>query len=460
MSSVILAEHIAAISTSKDANVPKSVRQMLHRVTLDAYGLMLSARGNDYIKAIEGSCLDQGNSTAFGHGSRFTVQDAALINGTAIHGEDFDDTFEGTPVHVSSVIIPTMLAIAEREQIDQERFISSMAHGAELICRLALVAPTAVHRQGFHPTAILGAFGASLTASMAYGLNAQQTASALGIVGSMASGIIEYLAEGTWTKRMHPGWAASAGIKSAVMAKAGFKGPRTVFEGTHGLFKGFASDAITPEFKYLESFGEDWVSAGLAFKPYACGTMTQPFVDCAVQASKILNPMDIKEIHAHVGEGTVHRLWEPLKEKRNPSTPYGAKFSVPYCVAIGLLDGKAGLNEFTQEQLSRDDIQAMASKITYSINPKDPYPDEYVGWIDVVDSEGNTHTFKQSCLRGGKQEPMSQHELEAKFTNNLIFSGLDAIDISSAQGSINQLFDSSNNIRECIKALAIIGEKS
>ncbi len=433
---------------------------MLHRVTLDAYGLMLSARGNDYIKAIEGSCLDQGNSTAFGHGSRFTVQDAALINGTAIHGEDFDDTFEGTPVHVSSVIIPTMLAIAEREQIDQERFISSMAHGAELICRLALVAPTAVHRQGFHPTAILGAFGASLTASMAYGLNAQQTASALGIVGSMASGIIEYLAEGTWTKRMHPGWAASAGIKSAVMAKAGFKGPRTVFEGTHGLFKGFASDAITPEFKYLESFGEDWVSAGLAFKPYACGTMTQPFVDCAVQASKILNPMDIKEIHAHVGEGTVHRLWEPLKEKRNPSTPYGAKFSVPYCVAIGLLDGKAGLNEFTQEQLSRDDIQAMASKITYSINPKDPYPDEYVGWIDVVDSEGNTHTFKQSCLRGGKQEPMSQHELEAKFTNNLIFSGLDAIDISSAQGNINQLFDSSNNIRECIKALAIIGEKS
>lgn len=460
MSCVILAEHIAAISTSQNANIPKSVRQMLHRVTLDAYGLMLSARGNDYIKAIEGSCLDQGNSTAFGHGSRFTVQDAALINGTAIHGEDFDDTFEGTPVHVSSVIVPTMLAIAEREQIDQENFVSSMAHGAELICRLALVAPTAVHRQGFHPTAILGAFGASLTASMAYGLNAQQTASALGIVGSMASGIIEYLAEGTWTKRMHPGWAASAGIKSAVMAKAGFKGPRTVFEGTHGLFKGFASDAITPDFNHLESFGKDWVSAGLAFKPYACGTMTQPFVDCAVQASKILNPMDVKEIHAHVGEGTIHRLWEPLEEKRNPSTPYGAKFSVPYCIAIGLLDGKAGLNEFTEEQLSRDDIQSISSKITYSINPKDPYPNEYVGWIDVVDSEGNTHTFKQSCLRGGKQEPMSQQELEAKFTNNLIFAGLDTIDISSAQGSINQLFDLNNNIRECIKALAMIGEKS
>ena len=197
-------------------------------------------------------------------------------------------------------------------------------------------------------------------------------------------------AEGTWTKRMHPGWAASAGIKSAVMAKAGFQGPRTVFEGTHGLFKGFSSDTITPDFSHLESFGGTWISAGLAFKPYTCGTMTQPFVDCALQAAKKLRLEEIEGIHAHVGEGTVHRLWEPLEEKRNPSTPYGAKFSVPYCIAIGLLDGKAGLNEFTEEQLSRNDIQSVTSKITYSINPEDPYPKDYVGWIDVIDIHGNT----------------------------------------------------------------------
>ena len=164
-----------------------------------------------------------------------------------------------------------------------------MAQGSELICRLALVAPTAIHRQGFHPTAILGAFGASLTASIAYQLTPQQTASALGIVGSMASGIIEYLAEGTWTKRMHPGWAAAAGIKSAVMARSGFEGPRTVFEGTHGIFKGFASDSIQPDFAHLETFGQEWISADLAFKPYACGTMTQPFVDCAIRASNQCN---------------------------------------------------------------------------------------------------------------------------------------------------------------------------
>lgn len=459
MSSVILAEHIAIISAGQTAKIPASVRKMLQRVTLDAYGLMLSARNTDYIQAIQSSCVDHGDTTAFGHGSRFTMQDAVLINGTAVHGEDFDDTFEGTPVHVSSVIIPTILAIAEREDLPPDKFIGAMAFGAELICRLALVAPTAIHRQGFHPTAILGAFGASLTASIAYGLSAQQTASALGIVGSMASGIIEYLAEGTWTKRMHPGWAAAAGIKSAVMAKAGFTGPRTVFEGTHGLFKGFAHDSIAPDFGHLESFGEEWISSGLAFKPYACGTMTQPFVDCAIQASKILSTGDIREIHAHVGEGTVHRLWEPLDEKRNPSTPYGAKFSVPYCIAIGFLDGKAGLNEFTEDQLSRDDIQSITSKTTYSINPEDPYPGEYVGWLDFVDLEGKTHTIKQACLRGGKQEPMTDPELEDKFKNNLMFAGLETTDIVSAQERINHLFNPKNNIRECVRALAMIGEK-
>jgi 2-methylcitrate dehydratase PrpD len=233
-----------------------------------------------------------------------------------------------------------------------------------------------------------------------------------------------------------------------------------VFEGTHGLFKGFASDSITPDFSHLESFGKGWVSAGLAFKPYACGTMTQPFVDCALQASNILKSENIKEIHAHVGEGTVHRLWEPLEEKRNPSTPYGAKFSVPYCVAIGFLVGKAGLNEFTEEQLSRDDIRSLTSKITYSINPEDPYPGEYIGWLDVIDIAGNTHTFKQSCLRGGKQEPMSQQELEEKFTSNLVFASLDNQNIESARDCVNQLFNSKNNIRECVKTLATIGEKS
>src|SRR5690606_31098070 len=106
------------------------------------------------------------------------------------------------------------------------------------------------------------------------------------IAGSMASGLIEYLAEGTWTKRMHAGWAAQSGIRAALMARAGFLGPRTVLEGQHGFFHGFAP-ARPPDFDpLLDGLGESWLLTAIAFKPYACGTMTQPFIDCAIRLAE------------------------------------------------------------------------------------------------------------------------------------------------------------------------------
>ena len=459
MTPMTFAEKIAQSGCDPHLAIPESVVTMLQRVTIDAYGLMLSTKQTNYVQAIVKSVLDSGESFAFGHGPHFTVQDACLINGTAIHGEDFDDTFEGTPVHISSIIVPVIFAIGQKNNLSSDKIIRAMAAGSELICRLALVAPTAVHRQGFHPTPVLGAFGAALTASIGMGLGDKKTASALGIVGSMASGIIEYLAEGTWTKRMHPGWAAAAGVRAAAMAKNGFLGPRTVFEGVHGVFKGFASNAIPQDFSYLESFGKRWFCEGLAFKPYACGTMTQPFVDCAIQASKAIAVDQIASIHAFVGEGTVHRLWEPLNEKRNPSSPYGAKFSVPYCIAVGLLDQKAGLQEFTEQRLASSDIKQITEKITYEVNPDDPYPTNYIGRIDIRTADGQIHSFKQQCLRGGQKEPMSDEELETKFHGNLEFAGITTNDAKTAKQQIKQLFTADSSIQKCITALGQIGGK-
>ena len=191
----------------------------------------------------------------------------------------------------------------------------------------------------------------------------KKTASALGIVGSMASGIIEYLAEGhmdkTHASRLGcSSWRQGRGDGEKMASWALEQSLRAFMV----CFKGFASNAIPQDFSYLESFGKRWFCEGLAFKPYACGTMTQPFVDCAIQASKAIAVDQIASIHAFVGEGTVHRLWEPLNEKRNPSSPYGAKFSVPYCIAVGLLDQKAGLQEFTEQRLASSDIEQITEK--------------------------------------------------------------------------------------------------
>ena len=370
------AEVFANWALDEQTTLPDSAESTVTRLTIDAIGLMYAARNEDYIHSITNSILESGSCVAVGHKALMTAQDSCLVNGTAIHGEDFDDTFEGTPVHLEAPIIPAMVALGSIIQVNRDLWIRSIAIASELVCRLAIVAPMAIHRQGFHPTGVLGAFGAAAAAGIALNHTSQQLASALGTVGSMTSGIIEYLAEGTWTKRIHPGWAASSGLKAALLAKNGFVGPRTVFEGQHGFFKAFADPSIKKDLSLLRRWGDAWNFDKIAFKPFACGTMTQPFIDCAISAKAEMSVQEVQSIKAFVGEGTVHRLWEPLSEKRTPSSAYGAKFSVPYCIAVGLIYGAAGLAEFSEEILANPEVSSLAGKGAYTSKPDDPYPRE------------------------------------------------------------------------------------
>jgi len=233
----ILAHKIAAL---QQARLPAPVRRKCEDLLIDVVGLCLTARNEDYVKAALAGWDEEGPCSAIGHARGMSAAGAAFVNGTAAHGEDFDDTFEGGPVHAGAVIVPAVLAACERYHPDGPSALLGIAVGVEVICRLSLVAPKAVHKAGFHPTAVFGAMAAAAAVGAALKLGPRQLVDALGIAGSMAGGIIEYLAEGAWTKRLHPGWAAQSGLRAAGLARAGFLGPRTVFEGSHGLFHGFA----------------------------------------------------------------------------------------------------------------------------------------------------------------------------------------------------------------------------
>lgn len=438
------AESLAAWAASLDVGgVPGDVRKALGRTVYDSLGLMVAARNEAYVRAIIDAADAEGPCTLVGHPGSYDVMTAALVNGTAVHGEDYDDTFEGTPVHVGAVVVPALLAAAEHQKLSGADVLRGLAVGAELVCRLALVAPTAMHRQGFHPTAVCGAFGAAAGVATALRLTPEQTASALGIVGSMASGIIEYLAEGTWTKRMHPGWAAGAGWRAARMAGAGFVGPRTVFEGEHGAFHAFAVPSIERDFTHLtEGWGERWEVANLAFKPYACGTMAQPFVDCALSLRERIGDLStIDSITAKVGEGTVHRLWEPKAVKARPATPYGAKFSVPYCVAVALSDGGAGLGQFTETRIADESVLEIAGKVHYEIDPENEYPSNYTGDLKVTLKDGTTLEAAQPCLKGGRRQPLSDEEMTSKFLENARFGGWDEDTAARLAAFAEDLFD-------------------
>jgi len=407
------------------AALPAPVVQTTRRLLLDVAGLIVAARNEDYVQATLATA-SQGGCTALGQPQGYDPFSAALVNGTAAHGEDFDDTFEGGPVHSGAVIVPAVLAACERERLSGARLLVGIAAGVELLCRLSLVAPKAVHRAGFHPTAALGALAAAGAVAAALGLPAGQCVAAVGIAGSMASGIIEYLAEGTWTKRMHAGWAAQSGLRAALMARAGFTGPRTVLEGTHGFFHAFAP-SVAPDFsKLLDGLGRDWVLPDIAFKPYACGTMTQPYIDCAIAlAQRGVAADDITDIVCDVGEGTVHRLWEPLRDKQSPATPYGGKFSTPYCMAVGFLDGRAGFAQFTAARLADPAALRLAGKIRYAIDPDNPYPRNFTGHLRATLHNGQVVELRQPQMRGGAHDPLSAQELGVKFFDNALYGGWD-----------------------------------
>jgi 2-methylcitrate dehydratase PrpD len=423
-----VAEHLADTVAALDAaKLPAAVRRTCEDLLVDVAGLCVTVREADYIKASLAGWEDDGPCIAIGHARTMTAAGAAFVNGTAAHGEDFDDTFEGGPVHAGAVIVPAVLAACERHNPDGRAALVGIAAGVEIMCRLSLVAPMKAHKAGFHPTAIYGAMGAAAGVGAALGLNKKQIVDALGIVGSMASGIIEYLAEGAWTKRMHAGWSAQSGMRAALLARAGFYGPRTVFEGVHGLFHGFANTLDGNYDEVIGDFGKRWVTETIAFKPYPCGTMAHPYIDCARRLAAKVKASDIKEMVCDVGEGTVHRLWEPLAAKQKPANGYAGKFSTPYCIAAEAVRDPA--------------VIALAQKVSFRIDPQNPYPREFTGHIKATLNDGRVVEERQPHFRGGAKEPLTRSDIEDKFVLNCRYGGWDEARAKKTIALLRKLYD-------------------
>jgi 2-methylcitrate dehydratase PrpD len=425
MNALSVSQHLAAwLVQLKPERVDAAMERAVIDTVIDVLGLCVAARDTDYVQATLGAWDERGDCTVIAQAPRLSAGGAALVNGTAAHGEDFDNTFEGCPVHSGAVIVPTALALAEQHRLSGEQTLLAIAAGIEIMCRLGLVAQKAVHQAGFHPTAVIGTLAAAATTGLATNLPQAAFVNAFGVAGSFASGIIEYLADGSWTKRVHAGWAAQSGMRAAALARSGFVGPRTVFEGSHGFFASFAPSIKADFAPLLDGLGKQWVGSQLAFKPYACGTMVQPYIDCALALrAKGVRTDDIATIVCGVGEGTVHRLWEPLALKQQPPTAYAAKFSTPYCMAVAFIEGEAGLAQFTEEKIRDAAVLALAARISHEIDPANEYPRNYTGHLRATLRDGRVIELCQPHLRGGSRAPLSREELTRKFLSNAAFGG-------------------------------------
>jgi 2-methylcitrate dehydratase PrpD len=239
---------------------------------------------------------------------------------------------------------------------------------------------------------------------------------------------------------MHPGWAAQAGIRAARLAAAGFTGPRTVFEGEHGFFHGFANTADGDFAAMLAGAGERWLMADIAFKPYACGTMAHPYIDCARRLVREgIRVGDIAAIECETAEGIVHRLWEPLAGKQQPPNGYAAKFSIPYAIAVGMLRGDAGLDDYEDAVVADPAVRALAGKVRYVVDRENPYPDRFTGHVRVTLADGSVREARQDHFRGGVEEPLSAADLEAKFHANCAYGGWDRATAARALDALRAL---------------------
>jgi 2-methylcitrate dehydratase PrpD len=405
-------------------DVPPDVVARARLLVLDTLGNCLAACRDDFARAVIEAAERLGgpaDATVLGSGARVGAPNAVLANATLAHGLDFDDTREDAIVHTGCVAVTAALAAAEAAKASGREALEAAIAAVEVMCRVGLAVPGAFHARHFHPTAVTASVAAAAASARLRRLSEDRLVQAFGICGSQAAGIIEYLADGSWTKRLHPGWNAHAGMVAVLLAESGFSGPESVLEGGHGLYAAFAGghDAARLE-ALLASLGRQWELAELTFKPYPCGSIAQPYMDCAMRlrTEHRLRSADIEAVICRTAAGPLPRLWEPLAAKHAPPNGYAAKFSLPYLVAVILVKGRAGLAEFEDAAVADPDVLAVTRKVVYTIDSTIDYPRQFVGDVEITLADGRVLRARQDRPRGGPDAPLTRDELVAKFRGN------------------------------------------
>jgi 2-methylcitrate dehydratase PrpD len=403
-------------------DVPQGVVDKAKLVFLDTLGIALASSTMDFGRMVMNVAQKLGGAPAsrlIGSPLKVAAANAVLANGTLAHGLDYDDTLEEAIVHTGCCAGMTALAVGEELRASGKAVLEAAIAGTEVMCKVGLVAPGKFHARGFHPTALCSTFGAAAAAGKLHDLEPAQWSDAFGLCGSQSSGIIEYLADGTWTKRLHPGWSAHGGVIATMLAREGFRGPATVFEGQHGFYRSFGGANEYP-FEKFNELGRTWEIAKLTFKSYPCGSISHPYMDCALRLRQKHSflPGRIVEVICRTAEGPVHRLWEPLEQKQRPSTSYGAKFSLPYSIAVILVRGRAGLEEFSDHAIGDSQILDLAEKVRYELDPTIDYPRHFSGHVRIKLDDGSVLEENQPHPRGGLESPLPPEEIEEKFRAN------------------------------------------
>jgi len=360
-----------------------------------------------------------GRATVIGTSIRTLPALAALANGTASHGIEQDDTHSGGSIHLGATMYSAALALAESlPHTTQGRFLPAVVAGYEAAARIAMaVQPKEHYALGFHPTQTCGVFGAAITAGKLLGLTAGQMLAAVGIAGSMAGGSMEFLAEGAWTKRIHPGLAAQNGIQAAMLAAEGFTGPLHILEGRDGFLHGYSRDPA-PE-RLTSGLGESFEILRTAVKPHACCRYMQGPIDAILEImhEPAVEPEQITNIEVAILEAGWGIVCEPRQKKYHPESVVDAQFSMPFGAAVAVLSGAAGLDQFTLEQVRSPQVERMMGKVTLVQDARleTTFPREWPARVVIALEDGRRYEKFVRYPKGDPENPLTWGEMAAKF---------------------------------------------
>lgn len=420
-----VSRRIADFATTLDAGqLPAAVLSHAEQCILDAIGTALAARSYAFTAPVLAACQalgEGGEHVVFGQRSGLPLRDAAFTNGTLIHSLDFDDTHADSVVHCSASAWPVAFNLGLARGCSGREALAAYILAVEVDARIGAVAKGVMQRRGFHPTGIVGAFGAAAAAARLLGLAPPRIADALGIVLSMASGSMAFVTDGAWTKRIHPGWAAQCGITAAYLAQQGFVGPAAPIEGRLGLFDSLlGAEYATAAHAIGEDFGHRWCLADIAVKPYPACHFNHVYADCALElaADESFDVDDIERITALVHPDEAAIVCEPRTQKIAPAGAYEAQFSVPWIVAAALIRGRFTLAELDQDALLDERIRALAARIEHADDPDSTYPQYYSGGLVVTLRDGRSLRRHRRAHRGSDLAPLDETDIVNKFFAN------------------------------------------
>lgn len=404
------------------SDIPAEVIEATKRDIYDSLSTAIAGSSAPGIAEILELCSDWGGteqSSAFVFGRKFPAQSTAFVNAAMIHAYDYDDTHDVAMMHCGCITVSTALAVAEMlGGVSGEDFLTAVTIGLDIHCRLGIATKVGIITSGYVYTPLMGVFAGVCAAGKLMKLTEEQLINALGIAYSQSAGNYQAITDSAWTKKLQPGLAARGAILACELAQKGFIGSRNNFEGVFGFYHVYLQDNYDPEV-LRKDLGTYFTGKDLSFKPWPCGRPSQPPINAAIEAYEKfhISADDIEDVEIQVNEHLVKSGCLPVETRNYPKTVVDAQFSIPYGVACGLVNGKYGLPDYSDESLKRADVLEVCSKVRGTV--KTEYEEKYHAKVCPVDiiittKNGQKYEHHMEYTLGCAEKPMTDKDFAEK----------------------------------------------